>query len=45
MKLIVFTARLPGSWISDLENRRRGMTDEMARRLAQVLDVPVSWLS
>jgi hypothetical protein len=31
--------------ISDLENRRRDMTDEMAGRLGQALDVPPSWLS
>jgi transcriptional regulator with XRE-family HTH domain len=30
--------------ISDLENRRRDITEEMARRLARALDVPVRWL-
>ena len=30
--------------ISDLENRRREITDEMARRLAKALNVPATWL-
>jgi antitoxin component HigA of HigAB toxin-antitoxin module len=31
-------------FISELENRQRGMTDEMAQRLAKALKVPKSWL-
>ncbi|MDR3475954.1 MAG: helix-turn-helix transcriptional regulator [Devosia sp.] len=31
-------------FISDLENGRRQMTDEVARRIAAALDVPESWL-
>jgi hypothetical protein len=31
-------------FISDLENGRRTMTDEVRRRIATVLDVPEAWL-
>ena len=32
-------------FISDLENGRRSMTDEVRNRLAAALDVPVGWLN
>jgi hypothetical protein len=41
---LAFRTETSQGLISDLENRRRDMTAEMARRLAEVLDVPVSWL-
>ena len=31
-------------FVSDLENGRRGMTEEVAGRIAEVLDVPAHWL-
>ena len=30
--------------ISDIENGRRSMTDELRKRIAKALDVPVGWL-
>ena len=32
-------------FISDLENRRRNMTPEIARKLASALDIPERWLA
>jgi transcriptional regulator with XRE-family HTH domain len=31
-------------FVSDLENGRRSMTDEVRKRIAKALDVPVEWL-
>lgn len=31
-------------FVSDLENRRRGMTEEVAGRIAEVLNIPDDWL-
>lgn len=31
-------------FISDLENGRRGLTDEVRKRIARALDVPEEWL-
>jgi len=31
-------------FISDIENRRRSITPEMAGKLAEALDIPVGWL-
>ena len=37
-------AGLSQGFLSDLENRRRKRTPEVARRIAEVLDVPPHWL-
>lgn len=31
-------------FISDLENGRRGLTDEVRKRIAKALDIPEEWL-
>jgi transcriptional regulator with XRE-family HTH domain len=41
---IAFKTQTSQGFISDLENRRRDLTDEMAQRLAKALKVPKSWL-
>lgn len=38
-------AKLSQGFLSDLENRRRKRTPDVARRLASALDVPEHWLT
>jgi antitoxin component HigA of HigAB toxin-antitoxin module len=42
---LAFKTHTSQGLISDLENRRRDLTVEMARRLAKALDVPRTWLT
>jgi hypothetical protein len=42
---LAFKTGTSQGFISDLENGRRNMTDEVAQRLAEVLDVPLHWLT
>lgn len=41
---LAFKTNTSQGFISDLENRRRDLTDEMAQRLAKALKVPKDWL-
>jgi DNA-binding XRE family transcriptional regulator len=42
---LAFKTGTSQGFISDLENGRRNMTDDVAQRLAEVLDVPRHWLT
>jgi antitoxin component HigA of HigAB toxin-antitoxin module len=41
---LAFKTHTSQGFVSDLENRRRDLTDEMAERLAKALRVPKDWL-
>ena len=41
---VAAAAEISQGFLSDLENRKRKLTPDIARKLARVLDVPDRWL-